>query len=203
MIYEQLEVEVKRRIGNISPAMASKVPVLLDLAVKRIQQEGNFTFLENSYDFTTVANSNAGITLPSDYRDFYGLRCLTAAYEKRLEPVDLEELESKVVDIYDTGIAKYFYVWGGKLFTYAVDDAARSYRLRYYMRLPTFIQGALPGTPGEFDEAIILYAVYTASLDIEDNSFTQGILADFERSIRRMRRLYLVKPLQMSRIRYG
>lgn len=136
-------------------------------------------FMQTSTTFNTTAGDNtyALTSIAADIQQLYSLKVTTPNNaEIYLQPMTADELDRVLPDLtsQSQGAPTKYYLWGDVVNLYPIPDGTYTIEARYIKTPTTLTSGSQPDIPEEFNEIVVLGALYRA-MQTNDN-FDQALI---------------------------
>lgn len=170
--------QVSSRLKDASISNATILQFINDTN-REICNRYNWDFMQDTASFSTTA-SVASYTLASVASDLQKLVSLRITSPDESE-IWLQPLESSVFDRYiadptssSEGVPQYYYMWGDSIYLFSIPDGVYDTEVRYVKKPTTLESDDQPDIPEEFQEVVMLGALYR-SLQTNDD-FDQALV---------------------------
>lgn len=185
MAYQLSDIvtKVQRRIRDTNYS-TTEIKDYINDTQNDVFNEYRLPFMETTQNYTLGVGSSDltnGSGLPSNYVQALDILLTTSGKERRLNYLDVREIDQDYPDvddttIYPTGTPEDWYNYAETIRVRPVPDLAYAATLRYYKK-PTLLSADadVPDLPSEFEELLVVGAAYRV-LQVKDNYDQAAIL---------------------------
>lgn len=148
-----------------------------------IELERRWSFLECSFDLTTVANQDDYTVDDFTTDEIREVVSVVDSDGNRLEYLAYDTAEDAVLETnLDVGAPAFYSFWGGKMFLFPAPDSVETFSVRAY-RYPTdwVTDDTTPDGVASFDMALVYYAIsriYQAQEELNTAATYERMYAD-------------------------